>query len=105
MKPDKKHAKLIRETILLNAGKVLTAMRKSHMMIPNEFKRSENPFIEMIQTGIDYSDDTHTCLLVDNNFQIYLLTKKEIKDDQFGESDNEIVIPIDAKQSLVVVGI
>jgi hypothetical protein len=105
MKSDKKHTKLIRETILLNAGKVLTAMRKSHMMIPTQFKRSENPFIEMIKTGIDYADDTHTCLLVDNNFQIYLLTKKEVKEGEFGESDNEIVVPIDEKQSLVVVGI
>lgn len=102
MKPDKKHVKLIRETTLLNAGKVLTAMRKSHMMIPDKFKSHEKPLIAMLKAGIDYSDDTHTCLLVDNNFQIYMLTKKQVKDDQFGESDNEIVIPIDAKQSLVV---
>ena len=105
MKPDKNHVKLIRDTVLNNAGKVLTAMRKSHMMIPDQFKRSEKPLIAMIKAGIDWADDVHTCLLVDNNFQIYLLTKKEVKEDQFGESDNEIVVPIDAKQSLVVVGI
>lgn len=105
MKPDKNHVKTIRDTVLNNAGKVLMGMRKSHMMIPAQYKGGEKPFIKMIKSGIDYDDDTYTCLLVDNNFQIYLLTKSQVKEGEFGQSDNEIVLPIDTKQSLVIVGI